>query len=200
MAKVIWYRLRRDYDGAPEEKALVYNPKEGIWFSRSIGKGGSKVNNPNPLYWEAMYTPFKESEKIEKEEEIKVGDWVEVLPSDTFYYNSEKCPQQVIRISKGATLLYQLRFKDGGENGYSKVRKVKAEIDMLKTLKIAGYEPVITKIGVEFGCQKFTLDEVKLLNKLINHKEIRGLIKIQGFAITPNIISTIENAIINYKK
>lgn len=190
MAKVIWYKLKRVYAGAPEEKVLVYDQGDNVWFSKPLGQGGMRVKNPDLNNWEAMYTP------IGTVDEIKVGDWVEVLPTDAFYDNSEKCPQEVIRINTPG-LPYQLKFSNGSQNAYTQVKKVAIPS---KTIRIVGYEPVVRSGKLEFGCQCFSLAEVQTLKRLITSTDIKGVIKIQGVDITTFMINTLESAIINYKR
>lgn len=55
-------------------------------------------------------------------EEFKIGDWVVVLETDEFYYNSEKCAQQIIEINYYSSEPYLLNFKYKGSNSYKQIR------------------------------------------------------------------------------
>lgn len=62
-----------------------------------------------------------------KEEDFKPGEWVVVLKSDVFYYNSEKCPQRYMEELEGG--LHQIKFSDGSIKAYRRLRKAtKGEI------------------------------------------------------------------------
>ena len=66
--------------------------------------------------------------------EFKVGDWVEVLPEDKYYHNSEKEPQQITNISVNAfgETAYILKFKNGSINSYTKIKKCKKPVKEIR--------------------------------------------------------------------
>lgn len=53
----------------------------------------------------------------------KVGDWVVVLPEDSFYYNCEQDKAQQIKSISIHNPCYFLSFSNGDTNSYSKIRK-----------------------------------------------------------------------------
>lgn len=73
------------------------------------------------------FLPLKTPSELGIEEDKwipKVGDWVVVLESDTYYVNCEKGKaQQINKIRGGDKLPYELKFSHGGTNTYSKIRK-----------------------------------------------------------------------------
>ena len=63
--------------------------------------------------------------------EFKIGDWVEVLPEDVFYHNSEKGPQELVNIGVDISneTVYYLKFKNGIINSYTKIKRSKKPVE-----------------------------------------------------------------------
>ena len=71
--------------------------------------------------------PNKVEMKSNENPEFKIGDWVVVLETDTYYNNSEKCAQQINSINLERTLPYSLEFQDGHTNSYRYIRSATQE-------------------------------------------------------------------------
>lgn len=61
--------------------------------------------------------------------EFKVGDWVVVLETDEFYFNSEYgVAKQIVEIySQFSPIRYELKFRDGSTNNYTDMRHATPE-------------------------------------------------------------------------
>jgi len=149
---------REAYD-AQFKKEEKYIPKIGDWVmiadkevwneTNFLGEGG-RVTHRGPFKVEDMTGEFvkrmsgievtlnparfkrasaSEIAAVEKQEDFKAGDWVVVLPEDSYFKNSEKCAQRIRSIdpSPKNTLPYQLEFKNGSTNTYKKIRKATPE-------------------------------------------------------------------------
>lgn len=149
-----------------------------FWFCNSINTRSTKNTIYTlPAQWDEAIAAMSEVE------EIKIGDWVVVLPIDTFYSNAEQgIAQQVSNIVTGSPLPYQLMFQNGKTNSYKEVRPATAEeIAAVKktygmktvTLERSGRE---VRIGAGGVCgtgrsDYFNISEVKKLREMMD-KEI----------------------------
>lgn len=110
---------------------------------------------------------------------LKPGEWVVVLEEDEHYYNSEKIPQRVVNINC-STGWVTLRFQNGEENSYQKVRRTTSEeIEKMFLSQICGYDKKVVKgETLGYGCKTFSKEEVKaILTAMKCFKVLDGYLK-----------------------
>lgn len=161
--KIIAYIVTKEF---PSIEGL-YKKGERITLSNSIFKYASSY----PEWLSPVY-----------EEEFKEGDIVTDDEGRNIYTYSHE--------SNG-----QHYANGGGPCSFGKdLRKATAEeIKAFKEkIKINGYDCIKTKAGVEFGCQKFSKEELATISRLIS-SPIDAQITISGTKITEELLNKIMN-------
>lgn len=175
-------------DDSNTDQALKANH---FWFCNSINKRYKK----NPIY--KLPAQWDEAVKAMSElKEIKEGDWVVVLPTDTFYRNAEQgIAQEVERVDTEHELPYKLKFSNGAGNSYKEVRlATEEEIEHAKglrdktvTLEKSGRTVTIKRSGVCVAAgSAFGIEEVYKLHKMMGKVESRAS---TGWAIAIDSVS-----------
>lgn len=152
-----------------------------------VSDGRVRFNLPEDYSKALDYVKEYYEEKEEKEEEggavnvnsLKPGEWVVVLEEDEHYYNSEKIPQRVVNINC-STGWVTLRFQNGEENSYQKVRRTTSEeIEKMFLSQICGYDKKVVKgKTLGYGCKTFSKEEVKaILTAMKCFKVLDGYLK-----------------------
>jgi len=137
------------------------------------------------------------------EEEFKVGDWIYFLKAfdgsnighvgqitnikPDSYKNSQWLSYSPANIGGG--------FRIGG-NGYFYGKDFRLatpeEIKAVTKLEIGGYKAEKTSKGIKFGCQEFSIEELKTIKKLFN-SELQTKLIIRGVEIKLSLIDKLIN-------
>jgi len=132
-SSIYWECIQPSYYNPPAFKlGTVYKQKGELTGSDTINfeedSLGSKTNGWSKEFFKPSTREAYDAQ-FKKQEDFKVGDWVVVLPEDSYFKNSEKCAQRIRSIdpSPKNTLPYQLEFKNGSTNTYKKIRKATPE-------------------------------------------------------------------------
>jgi len=136
--------------------------------------------------------------KKKKPTTFKAGDYVVVLKTDLFYYNAEQGKAQRINVVHDRS--FNLYFRDGSTNSYSKVRKATPS-EIAETKKITcGNVTIADRVSnysvpgrVSFGCNTYTKEDVASVRKLISVSNAE--IKIRGTLITLDMLNKIYRSI-----
>ena len=153
-----------------------------FWFCNSINKRSKKHTLYTlPAQWDDAVKAMSELVSVN---EIKEGDWVVVLPTDSFYENAEQgIAQQVDRVVKEDELPYKLKFSNGkGNNSYKEVRlATEEEIAHAKKIQVkvvsledSGRNVLVYNTGLCMSAGKcFQVDDVRKLLKTMK-KPLKG--------------------------
>jgi hypothetical protein len=146
-----------------------------FWFCNSINTRSKKDTIYTlPAQWDDAVKAVSE---LMPAKEIKEGDWVVVLPTDSFYSNAEQgIAQEVNRVIKEDDLPYKLKFSNGATNSYKEVRLATEEeiahakrlTDKTVTLEKSGRTVNIKGSGVCVAAgSAFGIEEVYKLRKMV---------------------------------
>jgi rhodanese-related sulfurtransferase len=193
-------------DTEDKRKIIGYKAPFDLW--REGVKAGSifkKVSSASSSYKTddtgfTEYSRHLPAEIVEKwepvyEEVLKVGDWVMHKNPSLSSFWAYAFPAAKI---EGKYL-----YKAGGANQYVTDFRLATdeEIQQAKNnsrVSIGGYDMEVKTNAagvpyVAFGCQSFTLDEVRAFNRLLVSSEFKGSISINGEEISREIIGKIYN-------
>ncbi len=122
-----------------------------------------------PKDWDEAIEAIKShsSPKAIPVEDIKVGDFVVVLPSDPFYYNCEQEKAQVVLQEADEDGEVLLGFENGDERYYTQMRRAtKEETDFLGEIQtVNGYQLKMTDTDISYGCQYFDKEDLLALQR-----------------------------------
>ena len=147
--QIIGYKLKKDCQQYKEAAIKITNNSSLFKYARELHGYDFSTESQVKIDLEkaGVLTLWFEPVYEEEEYKYKVGDWVVVLPEDTYYHNCEQgCAQQIVNIDFNRSLPYRLRFSNKSCNDYFKIRLATLEEikkAITKELPIGKYTAII---------------------------------------------------------